>query len=178
MQIIIKEPGSEEFYRETVSVMAQYRGLIKDPQMKFKDQFSQLKTLLIVSAVTFIIVDIMGVAWGFSTTVIIAAVLLGIGIITSILSLNNLNRMLSSLMQDHQTQILTLDENGIELRKEHASRVVRVPWEDIAFARVFEESICFLAKGSFGIVFSVARRYEDQIIPYIEEELPELRLIH
>ena len=177
MQIQIKEPGSEAFYKETVSVMNQYRALLKDPEMKIKDMFSQTQTLFLVSVAMFIAVDVMGVAWGFSTTVIRAAVLLGIGIVMSLLLRSNLNKAFTSLMQGHSEQTLTLDENGIELKKADSKRVVRVPWEDVAFARVFSESVCFLATGSLGIVFSIDRRYEDQIAAYIEDNLPELRFI-
>lgn len=177
MQIHIKEPGSEAFYRETVSVMNQYRALLKDPEMKIKDLFSQTQTLFIVSVIMFLVVDVMGISWGFSTTVVIAAVLLGIGIIMSLLIRSNLNRALASLMQGHSEQTLTLDEQGIELRKADSKRVVRVPWEDVAFARIFSESVCFLATGSLGIVFSVSREYEEQVVSYLEEKLPELRLI-
>ena len=39
MTIEIKEKGSEEFYREVVSVTTQYQRLIKKPDLKYRDLF-------------------------------------------------------------------------------------------------------------------------------------------
>lgn len=45
MRIEIKDKGTKEFYKEVVSVMAQYPQLIRKPQMKYRDAFKSYRIM-------------------------------------------------------------------------------------------------------------------------------------
>ena len=77
---------------------------------------------------------------------------------------------------DTHLSILTLDEEGVELNKE-ASQLVRMAWNNVAFLRVFDESLCFFGKDARGIVIAVNRNHEKQILDYISDNGIDVKII-
>ncbi len=177
MWLKINEHSGEEFYRECVNVMMQYPQLLKDHGAKLSDLFTVQTTIFFASAVIFIAVNVLGLMWGYKASVIVALVLLGFSVVRSLVSRKGLYDMLRSLMSEERAQILSLDKEAITLKIEGADHSARVPWENIAFARVFDKSVCFFADSSKHVVFTVDREYEDQVLNWIDVEKPELELI-
>ena len=176
MRIEIKERGSEEFYRETVIVASQYQNLMKNPQRKLKNPFKSYRTGLILCSVLFLLLGVLIVLWGIDTTVVVALVVLAVNIILSIILLRNLNKLKNTLMNDTRTSVFNMDERGVELDKEGA-HVVRIAWDNLAFIRVFDKSICFAAKEGTGLTISIDRKYEDEIRGYMKENKPDYPIL-
>lgn len=168
MQIEIREPGSEAFYRETANVLCQYRALCAKPDGKLHDKFREMRLIIILCAVALVILAALVVTDGWTTWRIVAAVLLAVDGVFYVFYLSGLQKTFQTLMDDHRPSVLTLDDAGVELNKENA-QVVRASWENIAFARVFQESVCFFVKGGTGFVLSVSRQYEGELLPYLRE---------
>lgn len=166
MQIEIREPGSEAFYRETTNVLCQYRALRAKPDGKLHDKFREMRNILILCAAALAILVALVVTDGWTTWRIVAAVLLAVDGVFYAYYLRGLHKTFKTLMDDHRTSVLTLDDAGVELNKENA-QVVRASWENIAFARVFKESVCFFVKDGTGFVLSVSRQYEGELLPYL-----------
>ena len=173
----INEHSGEEFYRECVNVMMQYPGLLKEHGAKLSDLFTTQTTIFSASALIFVAVNVLGVMWGYRASVIAALLLLGFSVIRSLVSRKGLYDMLRSLMNEERAQTLSLDAEGITLKIEGAERAAKVPWENIAFVRVFDKSICFFADSSKHVVFTIDREYEDEILNWLDVEKPELELI-
>lgn len=166
MQIEIREPGSEAFYRETTNVLCQYRALRAKPDGKLHDKFRELRNMLIAFAVALLALVALVVSSGWTTWRVVAAVLLAVDALFFAFYLRGLYKTLNALKDDRRTSVLTLDDAGVELNKENA-QVVRASWENIAFARVFQESVCFFLKDGTGFVLSVSRKYEGELLPYL-----------
>ncbi len=176
MKIQIKEKGSEAFYQETVNVISQYRALSKKPEGKLKDNFKLLRSYIVICAVMLAILAAMAAAWGADGKMIAGMVLLAVAAVFSAVILANLQKLLKALMEAPYDSVLTLDEEGVELDK-RGSQVVRLAWNNVLFVRVFQESVCFAAKNSTGFVISIDRKYESEILAWIESNKAGITVI-
>ncbi|MBQ6036266.1 MAG: hypothetical protein IJL43_03045 [Lachnospiraceae bacterium] len=176
MEIRINEKGSEAFYKETVNVTLQYRGLMKKPEKTPENLKKKLTLYMIGCGVLGAALLVMGFAWGFDTLTVVAIALMGFVLLLAGTYLSTIRKAEEAVIQDMRSSVLTLDEKGIELNKED-SQVVRIGWNNIAFARVFQESICFFSKDQTGLVIAVDRKYQDEILRELKQNHPEVRLI-
>ncbi len=176
MRIEIREPGSEAFYRETVNAACQYRALLKKPTRRLKDMFQSLRGNIILCGALLILMSALTALDGWDALRSAALVLLAVDVAFSALYLRNLRQMLRTLMNDRRSSVLTLDDEGVELDKEGAQRI-RAAWDNVAFARVFRESICFVTKDGGGFVLSVSRRYEKELLAYLRDQRSGLTII-
>ena len=176
MRLEIKEKGSKDFYQEAVNAASQYRFFLKKPERKLSDNFKAYKRYIILCTVLAALLAVMNIAWGWDTLGIVAIVLMLAAIAFSFAGYSNLNKTLAAMMNDSRTSILTMDENGVELDKE-GSQTVRMSWDNLAFVRVFDHSICFFTKDGMGFVVSVDRRYESEVLGYLKSERPEVTVL-
>ena len=176
MRIEIKEKGTPAFYKEIVCALAQYMLIIKKPERKLKDSFKMLKTYVGLCDVFLVLASAMGIFYGMDALTILSIVVLLAAIILSMMQLNRLNQLYRSLQEDTHLSILTLDEEGVELNKE-ASQLVRLAWDNVAFLRVFDESLCFFGKDARGMVIAVNRNHEKQILDYISDNGIDVKII-
>ncbi|MBR6233912.1 MAG: hypothetical protein IKQ98_08890 [Erysipelotrichaceae bacterium] len=176
MRIEIKEKGTPAFYKEIVCALAQYMLIMKKPERKLRDSFKMLKTYIGVCGAFLVLVTALGIFYGMDALTILSIVVLLAAIILSMKQLNRLNQLYRSLQEDTHLSILTLDEEGVELNKE-ASQLVRMAWGNVAFLRVFDESLCFFGKDARGIVIAVNRNHEKQILDYISDNGIDVKII-
>lgn len=176
MIIEIKEKGGEAFYRELVNVLGQYRALIKKPDMKLADNFKVYRNYLIVSAVFIVLLGIFGITGGFDYLMVIAMSLLALESVFMALILRNYTKYVNDSLKDKRTGVLTLDDKGVELKKEEAL-TYRSSWEEIAFVRRFKESVCFIPKEKNMMVIAVIPKYQEEIFNYLKENKPEVKVI-
>lgn len=176
MRIEINEPGSEAFYRETVNAVSQYRALLKKPTRKLKDYFKTMRVNAAVCLALLALLAALTALDGADTLRLAAIVLLAVELLLCGAYLFSLNKLFKALLNDRRPSVLTLDGEGVELDKAGAQRV-RASWENIAFVRVFRESVCFFTKDSSGFVLSVARRYEREVLAYLREQRSDVTLM-
>ena len=176
MQIEIKERGSKAFYTETINVVSQYRALLKKPDRKLKDNFKIFRLYIIICSAMLVIDALMWYFWGTDPAWLAVLVMLVICIVMCAAFLVNMSKMRNAMMTDGRSSVLTIDEAGVELNK-GGSQIVRLAWDDIAFARVFTESLAFIAKDRSGLVISVDRRYLDEVMDYLDEHPTGIKMI-
>ncbi len=176
MRIEIREKGRPEFYKEVVCAMAQYMLIMKGPERKLKDSFKMLKTYIAVCGVFLVLIVLMGIFWGADGLTVLSLTVLLAAIFLSTVYLKRLDQLKKSLEEDEHLSILTLDDQGVELNKE-ASQLVRIPWENVAFLRVFKESLCFFGKDARGIIIAISRTYEDMIFDYLSKNDIDVKII-
>lgn len=176
MKIEINEKGTPEFYKEVVCTTAQYARLVKNPEAKLIDSFKAIKTYIILCAVIFVLLIVMGIAWGMDLLTIVAIVMIGLALALSILQLTRLNKVVESMLNGPHDSIFTVDEEGVELEKV-GSQLVRMSWNNVAFVRVFDESVCFFSKDVRGFVLALTKKYEKQVLDYIRENGINVRVI-
>jgi hypothetical protein len=176
MKIEVKEKGSDAFYREIVNISAQYRQLIKNHGCKLRDFFTEFKRLLIAGAVVLGLLILMCVFWGFRTIDYVAIGFLFLAVIMCFAYLYLLNRYRKSMIDEAGESILTLDEDGVELSKKD-TQVIRNTWNNIAFVRLFNESICFIPRTKTGIMICITREFAKQIQDWLKENKPEIEVI-
>ena len=176
MVIKIDHKGSEAFYQEVVNVVAQYRGLLKKPDRKVENLFQTYRLLAIACAVLFVILAAMAAFWGADTMTKVLLVLMAVLFVFLLVYLSTLNKLKKTMMSDERTSVVTIDETGIELNKED-SQIVKLAWDNVAFVRVFGESIGFFSRDVSGLVIAVERAWEPHILPYLRETVPGLRII-
>ena len=154
MRLEIKEKGSEAFYREVVNVAAQYRRFLQKPERKLTDFFKAYKIYTILCAVlaVLIVAIFSGALW------------------------MNLNKTMKNMRNDPRTSVFTMDEKGVELNKED-SQTVRIGWDNLAFVRIFDESISFFTKDGLGFIISTDRRYGKEILEYLQAERPDVKIV-
>ncbi len=176
LRIEVKEKGTRAFYKEVVSVTYQYLRLMKKPERKLRDSFKELTAYMVICAVLLALLAVMGFAWGFDGLTIIAMAVMLAGLIIGAILYSNLNDMVKKFLADPNPSILTLDEAGIELNKEGA-QLIRLAWDNVAFVRVFQESVCFFAKGVRGLVIGVNRSREQEVLEYLSSNKINVRII-
>ena len=161
MRIEITEKGSDAFYREVVNITAQYRSILKNHNHKLKDYFRQFRLL---------------VFWGVDPFdyAIIAALI--IEVIMCAGYLYALNKMLKAMLADSRSSVLSLDETGVELNK-GGSQIVKLGWDNIAVVRVDKESLTFVSGDRTGIIISAAKKYADEILVWLRENLPSMEVV-
>lgn len=176
MQLEIKEKGSKAFYTETVNVVSQYRALLKKPDRKLKDNFRIFRLYIIICSVMLALNGLMWYFWGTDSASLAVFAMLVICIVMCGAFLYSMTKMRNAMMSDGRSSVLTLDESGVELNK-GGSQIVRFSWDDVAFARVFKESIAFISKDRSGMVISVDRRYLDAIMDYLDDHPAGIKMI-
>ncbi len=176
MTIEIKEKGSDRFYREVINVISQYRYLLKKPRRKIKNYFKEYTVLLIICAMI-LLLDVVSICLFDAgtgekialVTMIFLIVLLGAYVF-------RLNKLKKTMLADPRTSTLTLDEYGVTLNKENTQEL-RVSWDGIVFVRILKEGVYFVTSQQTGIVISVIRKYENEILPWLREHRPGLEII-
>ena len=176
MRIEVKEKGTKEFYEEVVNASSQYRSLIKNPDAKLRNTIKSFKIDLILCAVFLILLVVIGALWGFDTLTVIGIVLLVVVAIFCGAFLNNMNKAVKRYLEDQCTSVVTLDESGVELSKE-GSNVIRLAWDNVAFVRVFKESVCFLSKDMTSIMLAVNIAHKQEILDYIRTSNVPVQII-
>ena len=176
MRLEIKEKGSEAFYREVVNVAAQYRRFLQKPERKLTDFFKAYKIYTILCAVLAVLIAAMNIAWGWDTLGTAALVALVIVAIFSGALWMNLNKTMKNMRNDPRTSVFTMDEKGVELNKGD-SQTVRIGWDNLAFVRIFDESISFFTKDGLGFIISTDRRYGKEILEYLQAERPDVKIV-
>ena len=176
MRLEIKEKGNDAFYREAINVATQYRRLLQNPERKLIDYFKAYKIYTILCAVLAVLIAAMNIAWGWDTLGIVALVALVIVAIFSAAFWKRLNGLQKNMMDDLRTSVFTMDESGVELNKGD-SQTVRMSWDNLAFVRIFDESISFFTKDGMGFIITVDRRYGKEILEYLQAEQPDVRVI-
>jgi|GEM_PF-1022365 len=176
MTIEINEKGSPEFYKETVNVVTQYRYLIKKPRRRLRDYFRQLLYAGLLCCALLALLAVLTAAAGPDA---LANAAMGVMVFCAVLCfafLFNMKKLLRRMLADERPSVLTLDENGVELRK-GSSQTVRIGWSNVAFVRVFKESVCFFSSDPSGFVISVTRRYDERIASFLRTARPDITLI-
>ena len=176
MVLKIDHKGSEAFYTEVVNVVAQFRGLLKKPERKVENLFKTYTLLAVACVVMFVLLGAMAVFWGADSMTNVLMVLMAVLFVMLMVFLSTLKKLRKSMMEDNRTSVVTIDETGVELNKED-SQVVKLAWDNVAFMRVFDESIGFFSKDVSGLVIAVERAWENEIVPYLREIAPDLKIV-
>ncbi|MBR1628162.1 MAG: hypothetical protein IJ679_02705 [Lachnospiraceae bacterium] len=176
LQIEIGEKGTPLFYTETVNIVGQYRRLKRKPTRKLINYFVQLKLNMAICLAVLAFSIWSGWTWGWGAIEIAGSVIMLFCIILNASFLASFIRLKNNLLKDERTSVLTLDDKGIELNKSNA-QIVCMSWENVDFVRSFKETVCFFAKDEMGFVITVAKRYEKDILEYIQRVHPALRVI-
>ena len=171
MTIEINEKGSEAFYKETVNAAAQYRYLLKDRNYKLKDYFRQFRTLTIAGAAVLVVNVLLMILWGAETYQIAVSAALVIACLLSASFLMSLNKAYKTMMAGTHKSVLTLDDDGVELKTEN-TQTVRIAKGNIAVIRTFSECLCFVPAAGAGVILSVNRKYADEILAWVRENWP------
>ena len=176
LRIEVNEKGTHAFYKEVVSATYQYQGLMKKPERKLRDSFKELKIYILICAALFAALAAMGFVWGFDGITIGGMIVTLAGLFFAALVLKNLSSMVKNFLADPKPSVLILDEAGVELNKEGA-QVIRTAWDNVAFVRVFRESVCFFSKGVRGLVIAVNRGREEEVLDYLNSNDIKVRII-
>jgi hypothetical protein len=174
MRIEINEAGSEAFCREVVHVIGQHRRLLKKPEAKLKNQMKGFKGSIILCAVLLVLNVAMAMAWGWDTLSWVAVVLMAVLILLNAACLIQYLRMVKGMMARTEPAVLTVDEDGVELQR--GDQCFRLGWSSIAFARVFEESMCFVPGDTVVVLIAVDRRYASQVLETMHKCAPDVNV--
>ena len=168
MRIEINDKGTKEFYKEVVSVMAQYSQLIRKPQMKYRDVFKSYRIICICMCILFGLQLWMGFLDEFDALRITALAVVACAALVDFLYYHIMMKQVRGFLEDDRPSVVTLDEMGIEINKDD-SQIVRLAWENVAFARTFSESICFFSKDNSRIILAVTTDHEQEINEYLSD---------
>ena len=175
MRIEMEGNGSDSLYREVVNIVSQYKMLMKKPDAPLVDSFRQMKLCLVLCIALSVFLGLLTFLYGVDMIGVMALMLNAFLIIFAAYRLIRMNRFLNEVKSDKRVTTLILDEDGVAVEKEGAE-VVSIRWDFVAFVRKFEESVGFFAKGGAGVI-AVNRRYEEEIVKYLKENKPEVRVI-
>ena len=176
MILEIKEKGNDRFYREVINVSSQYRHLLKKPRRKIKDLFREYKVLLILSAIVLLLNILCLCFFGAGPTEYCVTAFLLLVTVFLAMVIFRLNKLKKTMQTDPRTSTLTLNEDGVALNKENTQEV-RFGWDNVVFIRILREGIYFIAAEQTGMLISVSRRYENEILPWVKENRPALELV-
>lgn len=175
--MIIKtdNPGTKAFYKEIVNVLMKYRRLVKRPTRRLVNMFLIFTVYAAIGAVLLALWLIPP----FMRESRMAPLGIGISCILLLLSgafLLSFYRTLRMLQNGFSPSVLTLDETGVEMKKEGAN-TLRVDWGSVSFVRVLPQSVCIAAKEPMRCNLHVERRYAEAIVAFLRETRPEVPVI-
>ena len=167
----------EQFAEEAVNISVQFRRLLKQHDRKLRNMMKEYKVIMIVLSVLLILYITSMLTWmipdGFTWA---ACIVLAFGIIIYYFAIRNLNRTYWGIMDQKRGSVITLDENGAELNR-HNAQILRMSWDNIAFVRVFKESLCFFSKEANGMIILVDVKYADTIVSWLKENRPDTEMV-
>ncbi len=175
MTIQITNPGSPAFYKETVNVTAQYANLLKKPEGKIQNKFAQAVVYLVISLFLLAFGIVSGFLWGFDALRYMLIVISAFLMLTSAFLLFTYHKARRTLMKNWKPGTLTLDDGGVQFSK--GDDTLRTAWENVAFVRVLAHGICFVAKEPMQYVLHIEKAHADEIVSYLAQNKPEIRLI-
>ena len=175
--IEVNDDIREKFAEEVVNISVQYRLLLKRHDRRFRNMMKEYKVLLIVLCVMLVFYLIGVFTWlssePYSWMICLVLAVLSIVYFSVI---RNLNKTYRGILSQKGCSVITLDENGAELNRQN-SQVLRMSWDNIAFVRLFKESICFFSKEPNGMLIIADIRHADAIIRWLRENRPDTELI-
>ncbi len=176
MRIVIDHKGSEAFYKEVVNIAGQYRRLIRKPERKLENLFRSYGCCAVASGVLTALWAMLFFRQTGDTLSAACMAAMAVMLVISLALLYGMNRYKKRMMSDDRTSVLTIDETGVELNKE-GSQIVKLAWDNVAFVRVFQESVSFLSRDASGLMLSVEKQWAGRIVPYLRENVPQLKII-
>ena len=171
MTIQINEPGTKAFYKQAVNVTLQSGRLLKKPTCRIKNLFLQYTVLTAASALWCLIPFLRQ-----SKEAVPAIAALAVCLLISGALLVSFYRMLVMMQNSRRPSCLTLDEGGLELKKE-GENALRCEWGSVAFVRVLPQGICLVLKAPLRVALHVQPPYGEQVLRYLAENRPEVEVI-
>ena len=155
MRIEVNEKVREKFAEEVVSISVQFRYLLKNHCRRLGNILKEYKILLIVLAAMLVFYGVSLLTWmtpdGYSWALALVLTVLLVIYITFYLTLRKTYR---GILAQKGGSVITLDENGAELNRQN-SQVIRLSWDNVAFVRVFRESLCIFSKDTIRNAYTV-----------------------
>ena len=176
MKLEIREKGTPAFYREVVCIMVQYGRFLKKPGRKVIDSFRQLTTYMAICALFLVLLVVMGIAWGMDALTIVAIFVMVAAMTISGIQLFRLQKLTQTLLEDPRSSLFTFDQQGVEINKED-TQILRVSWDNVAFVRVFPQSVCIFAKSIRGPLFALPRKLRPQVLGFLREKAINVQVI-
>ena len=177
MIIEVNEKVREKFAEEIVSISVQFRYLLKNHSRKLRNIFKEYKILLIALAVMLVLHGVSMLTWmtpdGFSWALILVLTVL---LIIYVSFYMNLRKTYRGFLEQKGGSVITLDENGAELNRQN-SQVIRLSWDNVAFVRVFKESLCIFSRDANVMLILADIKYADAITGWIKENRPDVEMI-
>lgn len=167
MRIEINGGASDAYYREICNVMFEAKRYKKKPNKKYVNTVKRTKLLMIVMAVAEVLYIAMGVAWGFDPIMYGLIGILGFLIVLYVFMYRSMMRYYRTLVAERGSSVFTLDEQGVELERIGA-QTVRLAWDNIAFVRVFKNSMMFFSKAEPMVVIALDEAHMGPVIEYLK----------
>ena len=168
MTIDVEKKNSVSGCKEALNITSQYAALVRHHTMKLKDRFRERIICIYISI--FVLVALLLATflfWKVSTLTIIAAVVLGLAAVLGVWIHLAMKRMIRQYMEDKSKRQISLDEGGIEIRRDGAA-LVRLEWSNVAALRLFDETFCVIPKMVSGPAMIINRTYLEEVKRFIE----------
>ena len=170
------EKGTEEFFREFVSLRYQGRQLIKDPERKFKDMFKSSRKTLILCVFLLIWQGLMLKFSGSDTFIYVLLGCTAMLFVMVLISLFAMHNNLKVMLSKSGPSTLTLTEEYLENTSAEGEKV-SVPWSKIAYCRILNESIVFMPHDISGLMIGVDAKYAPMILDWLTKNNINMRVI-
>jgi hypothetical protein len=168
MEINIEKNTSSKYYDEVLSVMSNYKKLVKNPNQKIasiKRQATILTGISLIFLVIFAILYARDVTYSlYMYVVVIFAVALVLGIIYYLL----INRRISSFKSVDSAKRLVVENEFVEMHV--GSERTRLEMSEIQHILINNYSICFLPKNVNSKMIAVDVKYKDSILKAIDNK--------
>ena len=175
MTIQINEPGTRAFYKQAVNVTLQSGRLLKKPTCRIRNLFLQYTVLTAASAAALALWCLIPFLRE-SKEAVWAIAALAVCLLISAALLFSFYRMLFVMQSSRRPSAITLDERGVELKKE-GENALRCEWGSVAFVRVLPQGICLVLKAPLRVVLHVQPPYGEQVLGYLAANRPEVEVI-
>ena len=175
MTIQVNEPGTKAFYKQAVNVTLQSGRLLKKPTCRIKNLFLQYTVLTAASALALALWCLIPFLRQ-SKEAVLAIAALAVCLLISGALLFSFYRLLFTMQSSRRPSCLTLDEGGLELKKE-GENALRCEWKSVAFVRVLPQGICVVLKAPLRVALHVQPPYGEQVLRYLAENRPEVAVI-
>lgn len=164
--IDINEKKSKKFCREVISIMTNYKFLLRSPNRKIIDTILSFRLLLIAEAFILLLFGMDFIYDSQNIFGISISVLVMLCLIMTLYIYFGIIKTYKTLLIDEGRSSLIMDDKGVELRI-GSTKSVRLGWGQIAFIRSFKESICFIDSDVTGFLIAVSISYKNDIVNYL-----------
>ncbi|HHW95321.1 MAG TPA: hypothetical protein GX736_05300 [Mogibacterium sp.] len=166
---------SKEYLNEIINILIQIRKLQSKPHAQLKPIYQFCRIMMLIGTPFLILFLTFGIK-DRNTVFMMLSTILAVCLLTIGSALLSMRKLRNHMTINAGESILIIDTDWVESQSSNG-QTTRLAWNQIAYIRVFEHSVCFIPRSLTGFLINIDKSYADEIIQAIQAEAPDTNVI-